>query len=51
MARYLGLIRYLQEAEDPDLYNPRDIRDVIIGHILEDLGLCVYEYIGRGCHA
>ena len=25
------------EAEDPDLYNPRDTRDVIIGHILEDL--------------
>ena len=29
--------KVFNEAEDPDLYNPRDTRDVIIGHILEDL--------------
>lgn len=29
--------KVFNEAEDPDLYNLRDTRDVIIGHILEDL--------------
>ena len=43
--------KVFNEAEDPDLYNLRDTRDVIIGAYLGGFGLCVYEYIGRGCHA
>ena len=29
--------KVFNDSEDPDLYNPRDTRDVIIGHILDDL--------------
>ena len=31
------LDKVFNDSEDPDLYNPRDTRDVIIGHILYDL--------------
>ena len=29
--------KVFNDSEDPDLYNPRNTRDVIIGHILDDL--------------
>ncbi len=29
--------KVFNDSEDPDLYNPRDTRDVIISHIIEDL--------------
>ena len=36
--------KVFNDADDPDLYNPKDSRDVIVSHILEDLDYA-YQYI------